>query len=172
MEDERFSRFTTDPKFRSVSKREKKLKIDPRFKHVFTDKRFDNKKVGVDKRGRPKSFASKESYEKFYRLGSSDEDSDGGEGKEGQPISAKNLKKIVDKKGQQSKNNCNDTTDATSTLNTNDKQEYQSTNSKQIERKKINSNIDYGFQANHYTRGAIDITIFQALFDYLALMPC
>ena len=96
MDDERFARFATDPKFRTVPKREKKLKIDPRFQHVFTDKRFDNKKIGIDKRGRPKSYASKESYEQFYRIESSDGESDSAEENEKQVISAKHLKRKVD----------------------------------------------------------------------------
>ena len=75
MDDARFAKFATDPKFRTAPKREKKLKIDPRFQHVFTDKRFDNKKLGVDKRGRPKSYGSKESYEQYYRVESSEDDS-------------------------------------------------------------------------------------------------
>ena len=65
--DDRFAKFATDPKFRSVSRKDKKVKIDKRFQSMFTDKRFSNK-VGVDKRGRPEDFSSKETYQKFYRL--------------------------------------------------------------------------------------------------------
>ena len=97
MDDERFAKFSTDPKFRTVPKKQKKLKIDPRFEHMFTDKRFDNKKIGIDKRGRPKSYSSKESYEQFYRVRSSDEDSDSEDEKNATQFSAKNLKMKVDK---------------------------------------------------------------------------
>ena len=65
--DDRFAKFATDPKFRSVSRKDKKVKIDKRFQSMFTDKRFSNK-VGVDKRGRTEDFSSKETYQKFYRL--------------------------------------------------------------------------------------------------------
>jgi len=66
-EDSRFRKFATDPKFRSVSRKDKKVKIDKRFQSMFTDKRFSNK-VGVDKRGRPENYSSKETYQKFYRV--------------------------------------------------------------------------------------------------------
>ena len=66
-EDSRFRKFATDPKFRSVSRKDKKVKIDKRFQSMFTDKRFSNK-VGVDKRGKPENFSTKETYQKFYRV--------------------------------------------------------------------------------------------------------
>jgi hypothetical protein len=44
---------------------------------MFSDKRFVTK-VSVDKRGRPKSFASKENFEKFYDLESSSDDDEAG----------------------------------------------------------------------------------------------
>jgi hypothetical protein len=100
MDDERFAKFTTDPKFRTAPKREKKLKIDPRFQHVFTDKRFDNKKLGVDKRGRPKSYGSKESYEQYYRVKSSDDDSSSEEDASSMQITAKSLKRKVEEKNK------------------------------------------------------------------------
>ena len=103
MEDERFAKFATDPKFRTAPKRQKKLKIDPRFQHVFTDERFNNKKIGVDKRGRPKSFASKESYEQYYRVDSSGDSSSDEENTEA-PFSAKTLKKKVEKQTEKKKN--------------------------------------------------------------------
>lgn len=67
MDDPRFAKFSSDPKFRSVPRRERKIKIDPRFKSMFNDKSFVDK-VSVDKRGRPKNFATKENFEKFYDL--------------------------------------------------------------------------------------------------------
>ncbi len=67
MDDPRFAKFSSDPKFRPVPRRERKIKIDPRFKSMFNDKSFVDK-VSVDKRGRPKNFATKENFEKFYDL--------------------------------------------------------------------------------------------------------
>ena len=103
MEDQRFARFSTDPKFRTAPKRQKKLKIDPRFQHVFTDERFNNKKIGVDKRGRPKSYASKESYEQYYRVESSG-DSSSDEESAGIQINAKALKKKIEMQAENKRN--------------------------------------------------------------------
>jgi len=74
--DPRFSKLGKDRKFLSVSKKHKKVKIDKRFQSMFSNDKFVSK-CTVDKRGRPKSVSSKESYEKFYELEeSSDEESD------------------------------------------------------------------------------------------------
>ena len=73
--DSRFSKLAKDKKFLSVAKKHKKVKIDKRFESLFTNEKFVSK-CTVDKRGRPKSVSSKESYEKFYDL----EDSDSSEG--------------------------------------------------------------------------------------------
>jgi len=74
--DPRFSKLGKDRKFLSVSKKHKKVKIDKRFQSMFSNDKFVSK-CTVDKRGRPKSVSSKESYEKFYDLEeSSDEESD------------------------------------------------------------------------------------------------
>jgi hypothetical protein len=75
MDDPRFSKLFTDPKFRNVPKKERKVKIDERFQSMFKDKRFVSK-VGVDKRGRPGNFTTKENFEKFYHLESSSDDND------------------------------------------------------------------------------------------------
>ena len=69
--DSRFSKLAKDKKFLSVAKKHKKVKIDKRFESLFTNERFVSK-CTVDKRGRPKSLSSKESYEKFYDLEDSD----------------------------------------------------------------------------------------------------
>ena len=74
MDDPRFSKFQTDPKFRTVPRKERKVKIDDRFKAVLKDEKFVSK-VNVDKRGRPGSFSTKENYQKFYDLDSSDTES-------------------------------------------------------------------------------------------------
>ena len=75
MDDPRFTKLFTDPKFRNVPKKEKKVKIDQRFQSLFKDKKFVSK-VNVDKRGRPGNFSTKENYEKFYQMDSSDSSDD------------------------------------------------------------------------------------------------
>ncbi|GAU95076.1 hypothetical protein RvY_06754 [Ramazzottius varieornatus] len=67
LQDDRFSRIATDPRFRGLPAEEKKIQIDDRFESMFTDKRF-NQKHTVDKRGRPVNFASSDSIQKFYEL--------------------------------------------------------------------------------------------------------
>ena len=73
---------------------------------MFTDKRFVTK-VSVDKRGRPKNFATKENFEKFYDLETSSEDDDGGkeEGVEEQerPTEVERVKKSEKKLKQKLK---------------------------------------------------------------------
>ena len=81
-----------------------------RFKSMFNDKRFVDK-VDVDKRGRPKSFATKENFEKFYQLESSSEnDEDDDEAKieekkdgkkESKKLKKKESKTIVSVKNKQ-----------------------------------------------------------------------
>jgi hypothetical protein len=75
MKDSRFSHVALDPRFKIISKREKKLKIDKRFQSMFKDKRF---KVNytVDKRGRPVTHTSNEDLKRYYALSSEDEDED------------------------------------------------------------------------------------------------
>ena len=73
MDDPRFTKLFTDPKFRDVPKKEKKVKIDQRFQSLFKDKKFVSK-VSVDKRGRPGNYSTKENYEKFYQMDSDSDD--------------------------------------------------------------------------------------------------
>lgn len=75
MDDPRFTKLFSDPKFRNVPKKERKVKIDNRFQSLFKDKKFVSK-VSVDKRGRPGNYSTKENYEKFYQMESDDESSD------------------------------------------------------------------------------------------------
>ena len=61
--DERFSHLLHDPKFRKMKKNERKVKIDSRFKSMFTDKNF-KLKYSVDKRGRPIKSSTKENLKR------------------------------------------------------------------------------------------------------------
>ena len=84
LKDKRFAKIATDQRFRGGGKKQKKVQIDKRFQSMFEDDRFVSK-CTVDKRGRPKNFSSKETYQKFYELESSDsekEDSDSDDGSE------------------------------------------------------------------------------------------
>jgi hypothetical protein len=73
IKDSRFSHIVVDPRFKRISRREKKVKIDKRFQSMFKDKSF---KVNytVDKRGRPITQTSNEDLKKYYALSSEDED--------------------------------------------------------------------------------------------------
>lgn len=74
MEDKRFSHILTDPKFRKIPKRERKVKIDNRFQSMFKDKKF-KVKYTVDKRGRPVNHTSSEDLKRYYELSSGEESS-------------------------------------------------------------------------------------------------
>ena len=149
MADQRFARFSTDPKFRTAPKRQKKVKIDPRFQHVFTDERFNNKKIGVDKRGRPKSYASKESYEQYYRVESSG-DSSSEEESSGTQISAKSLKQKIERQKENKKNKeKNEVIEA----NINDSSDKSFTKKPQKQRKNDSGNIPHLSAEVDYARG-------------------
>ena len=96
MDDPRFSKLFTDPKYRNVPRKERKVKIDERFQSLFKDKKFVSK-VNVDKRGRPGNFSTKENYEKFYELESSDSDDDSEEEKKELKLKEKKKKKKSEK---------------------------------------------------------------------------
>lgn len=68
---------------------------------MFNDKRFVDK-VSVDKRGRPKNFATKENFEKFYELESSSE-SESDDKEEEETKKSKKDKKIDGKTPKQEK---------------------------------------------------------------------
>ncbi|CAH1160070.1 unnamed protein product [Phaedon cochleariae] len=72
MEDSRFSHVKIDPKFRRISKKERKVKIDKRFQSMFNDKKF-KVKYTTDIRGRPVNQTSNEDLKRYYEL-SSDSD--------------------------------------------------------------------------------------------------
>ena len=69
--DERFLRVQKDPRFWEMPEREHKVKIDKRFKSMFSDKRF-KVKYTVDKRGRPINHTSAEDLRRFYNVSDTD----------------------------------------------------------------------------------------------------
>lgn len=75
MKDERFSHIVKDHRFRRVPLQERRVKIDKRFKGMFSDKKF-KMKYTIDKRGRPTNLSTNEDLHKFYELDSEEEDSD------------------------------------------------------------------------------------------------
>ncbi|XP_075452173.1 ESF1 homolog [Ascaphus truei] len=71
--DQRFSRVTKDPRFWEMPEKDKKIKIDKRFRSMFHDEKF-NLKYTVDKRGRPMNHNTNEDLKRFYDLSDSDEE--------------------------------------------------------------------------------------------------
>uniref|UniRef100_T1I2H2 NUC153 domain-containing protein n=1 Tax=Rhodnius prolixus TaxID=13249 RepID=T1I2H2_RHOPR len=74
-QDKRFSHVGSDPRFKNLPRKERKIKIDKRFQSVFTDKKFQLK-YAVDVRGRPVRETQSDNYKKYYDIsseGSSDE---------------------------------------------------------------------------------------------------
>lgn len=72
-----------------MPEKERKIKIDKRFRAMFHDKKF-KLKYTVDKRGRPVNYTSTENLRKFYALSESDSDLSESDGKE---CAKKKLKK-------------------------------------------------------------------------------
>ncbi|XP_061845213.1 ESF1 homolog [Colius striatus] len=81
LSDGRFSCVARDPRFWEMPEKERKIKIDKRFRAMFHDKRF-KLKYTVDKRGRPVNYTSTENLRKFYALSESDSDFSEDESKE------------------------------------------------------------------------------------------
>ena len=79
--DKRFAHIGRDPRFRQMKKQHHKVKIDNRFKGMFTDKRFKVKYM-VDKRGRPVQTSSTDHLREYYHLSSSDDEGTSGSGDE------------------------------------------------------------------------------------------
>ncbi|KAM4902762.1 ESF1 homolog [Sylvia borin] len=112
LSDGRFSRITRDPRFWEMPEKERKVKIDKRFRAMFHDKKF-KLTYTVDKRGRPVNYTSAENLRKFYALSESDSDLSESESKEvkkkkkkkakgkGEADSAGGLPKEESKKSQQ-----------------------------------------------------------------------
>ena len=67
MKDARFEHVGSDPRFKKVGKKKNKVKIDERFLHMFTSKKFNSVDF-VDKRGRKDKIVTKEKLEKFYEI--------------------------------------------------------------------------------------------------------
>ncbi|XP_059139046.1 ESF1 homolog [Physella acuta] len=74
-DDPRFSHISSDPRFRPMPKSKRKVKLDSRFKTLFTSTHFSHR-TDIDKRGRPVldfSKRNKHVMERFYDLSDSDE---------------------------------------------------------------------------------------------------
>ena len=91
MSDQRFKRVTKDPRFWDMPEKDRKLKIDNRFRAMFHDKKF-KLNYAVDKRGRPINHSTTEDLKRFYGLSDSDSDLSGEDNK------ALNHKEIKKKK--------------------------------------------------------------------------
>ncbi|XP_009868763.1 PREDICTED: ESF1 homolog [Apaloderma vittatum] len=81
LSDGRFSHITRDPRFWEMPEKERKVKIDKRFRAMFHDKKF-KLKYTMDKRGRPVNYSSTENLRKFYALSESDSELSEDESKE------------------------------------------------------------------------------------------
>ncbi|NXQ66748.1 ESF1 protein, partial [Quiscalus mexicanus] len=93
LSDGRFSCVARDPRFWEMPEKERKVKIDKRFRAMFHDKKF-KLRYTVDKRGRPVNYSSAENLRKFYALSESDSDLSESESKE------LKVKKTKKKKGK------------------------------------------------------------------------
>ncbi|XP_045689634.1 ESF1 homolog [Phyllostomus hastatus] len=101
MSDQRFKRVTKDPRFWEMPEKERKVKIDKRFRAMFHDKKF-KLNYSVDKRGRPINHSTTEDLKRFYDLSDSDSDLSGEDNKD---LNQKEIKKKKKQKNEiQSKN--------------------------------------------------------------------
>lgn len=73
MNDQRFRRVSKDPRFWEMPEKDRKIKIDKRFRAMFHDKKF-KLNYAVDKRGRPINHSTTEDLKRFYDLSDSDSD--------------------------------------------------------------------------------------------------
>ncbi|XP_042522346.1 ESF1 homolog isoform X2 [Dipodomys spectabilis] len=80
MNDQRFRRVSKDPRFWEMPEKDRKVKIDKRFRAMFHDKKF-KLNYAVDKRGRPINHSTTEDLKRFYDLSDSDSDLSDEEGK-------------------------------------------------------------------------------------------
>lgn len=65
--DERFKHLASDPRFKTLRKKQHKVKIDERFQSMFTDEKF-TLKYSKDKRGRTNKKSSGDDLKRFYSL--------------------------------------------------------------------------------------------------------
>ncbi|XP_029773330.1 ESF1 homolog [Suricata suricatta] len=96
MSDQRFRRVTKDPRFWEMPEKDRKVKIDKRFRAMFHDKKF-KLNYAVDKRGRPINHSTTEDLKRFYDLSDSDSDLSDEDDK------ALNQKKMKEKKTRTNK---------------------------------------------------------------------
>ncbi|CAO2578581.1 ESF1 homolog [Lemmus lemmus] len=96
MNDQRFRRVSKDPRFWEMPEKDRKVKIDKRFRAMFHDKKF-KLNYAVDKRGRPITHSTTEDLKRFYDLSDSDSDLSDEESK------VLNQKKVKQKKKQTEK---------------------------------------------------------------------
>ncbi|XP_073698879.1 ESF1 homolog [Garra rufa] len=95
--DDRFSKVRKDPRFWEMPSRERKVKIDSRFKSMFHDKSF-KLKYTVDKRGRPVNHTSTDELKRFYNLSDSEvSDEEEENKKQEKPKKEKKVKKADEK---------------------------------------------------------------------------
>uniref|UniRef100_A0A0A9XFR9 ESF1 RRM domain-containing protein n=1 Tax=Lygus hesperus TaxID=30085 RepID=A0A0A9XFR9_LYGHE len=99
LKDKRFSHVVSDPRFRKLPRSERKVKIDHRFKAMFTDDKF-KLKYAVDKRGRPVEQTQADNLKKYYELTSgSEEGSDDEEAEESNEEADEESQEIQDNSG-------------------------------------------------------------------------
>ena len=80
-----------------MPKHEKKVKIDKRFKDMFTDKRF-KLKYSVDKRGKPMNVTTNENLKQYYELSDSSENEQEEEGIEEEMLKSETVNNSLTKK--------------------------------------------------------------------------
>lgn len=73
--DKRFAHVAKDPRFRSMPRKDRKVKIDKRFQGMFTDDRF-KLKYTVDRKGRKTNKTTDEDLKRFYELSDESDDDD------------------------------------------------------------------------------------------------
>uniref|UniRef100_A0A1B0FFZ6 Uncharacterized protein n=1 Tax=Glossina morsitans morsitans TaxID=37546 RepID=A0A1B0FFZ6_GLOMM len=81
LQDERFQHLVSDPRFKILTKVERKVKIDERFQEMFTNNKF-KVKCHVDKYGRKINKSSSEDLRRYYELDSDEDDEENFETKE------------------------------------------------------------------------------------------
>ncbi|XP_034239620.1 ESF1 homolog [Thrips palmi] len=96
--DGRFSHIASDPRFKTIPRSQRQVKIDKRFQGMFKDERF-KMNYTVDKRGKPISRTSNEDLERYYALSSSEseeeEDNDKDSDDKDHPSILPQLKKLA-----------------------------------------------------------------------------